>query len=141
MHTIQQQETAFGRNKEELETVSVPEGNILQGTLTEMTVDAYSVLTLGRENQLGTGYVGFWTYSGTNIPAHRVYIDAALLGDENEANGFTLNFDGNTDTVEKVAVENINADNAWYNLQGMQLKNAPVSQGIYIHNGKKVVVK
>ncbi|MCH5311705.1 MAG: hypothetical protein J1E57_07110, partial [Prevotella sp.] len=43
-----------------------------------------------------------------------------------------------------VGIENINAadaDNgAWYNLNGMRVEK-PVKGGIYIHNGKKVVIK
>lgn len=43
------------------------------------------------------------------------------------------------------AIENINtdvkADNAWYNLQGVKFNGMPSVPGIYINNGKKVIVK
>ncbi|MDE5848729.1 MAG: hypothetical protein K2H38_01130, partial [Muribaculaceae bacterium] len=38
------------------------------------------------------------------------------------------------------AVEAANADGKWYNLQGVQIA-APTQAGLYIHNGKKVIVK
>ena len=33
------------------------------------------------------------------------------------------------------------ADNAYYNLQGVRFNSMPSVPGIYIHNGKKVVIK
>ena len=32
-------------------------------------------------------------------------------------------------------------DNAWYNLNGIRFENKPAAPGIYIHNGKKVIIK
>ena len=32
-------------------------------------------------------------------------------------------------------------DNAWYNLSGIRFESKPAAPGIYIHNGKKVVIK
>lgn len=133
---------AFGRNKDEVEPVAVPSGNILQGTMTKMTVEPKSVLTLGRETVFGTGYVGFWTFQGTEIPAHRVYVDAALLGEENGANGFTLNFEGGSDSINAASTDAaVKTDNAWYSLQGVRMQGVPAVKGVYINNGKKVVVK
>ncbi len=133
---------AFGRNKDEVEPVSVPSGNILQGTMTKMTVEPKSVLTLGRETVFGTGYVGFWTFQGTEIPAHRVYVDAALLGEENGANGFTLNFEGGSDGISAASTDAaVKTDNTWYSLQGVRMQGVPAVKGVYINNGKKVVVK
>lgn len=38
------------------------------------------------------------------------------------------------------AVEAVNADNNWYNLQGVKIAQ-PTKAGLYIHNGKKIIVK
>ena len=38
-------------------------------------------------------------------------------------------------------VSNDKVDNAWYNLQGVRFENMPSAPGIYIHNGKKVIIK
>ena len=44
-----------------------------------------------------------------------------------------------TDIVEVKTVKV--ADDAWYTLNGIKLNNRPKAKGIYIHNGKKVVIK
>ena len=36
---------------------------------------------------------------------------------------------------------NTKADNAYYNLQGVKFNSKPSAAGIYIHNGKKVIIK
>ena len=38
-------------------------------------------------------------------------------------------------------VNDIKGDNAWYNMQGVRFQNMPAAPGIYIHNGKKVIIK
>ena len=59
----------------------------------------------------------------------------------------TVNMDDMTLTIvdKTTAIENINtdvkADNAWYNLQGVKFNGMPSVPGIYINNGKKVIVK
>ncbi len=124
--------------------VIVPDGNLLQGTLTSYRVKSGQVLTLGREKD--SHEIGFWPYLGTStyvyVKKNRCYVDASLVGDGNSANGFFFNFDGETNAVEQPAVE-INTDNEgpWYNLQGVQLMEKPSQKGIYISNGKKIIIK
>ena len=43
------------------------------------------------------------------------------------------------DTLE--ADDNVSADDSWYSIDGKRLPDRPTTHGIYIHNGKKVVVK
>ena len=124
--------------------VTVPDGNLLQGTLSSYRVTSGQVLTLGREKD--SGEIGFWPYLGTSsylyVKKNRCYVDASLVSDGNSANGFFFNFDGDTNAVEQPAVE-INTDNEgpWYNLQGVQLMEKPSQKGIYISNGKKIIIK
>ena len=47
----------------------------------------------------------------------------------------------NSSTGIETVGRDIKSDNAWYNLQGVRFENKPVAPGIYIHNGKKVMVK
>ncbi|MBO4641446.1 MAG: hypothetical protein J5661_01110 [Bacteroidaceae bacterium] len=132
---------AFGRNIEEKEVVTIPEGNILQGTLTDLDVDYQSVLTLGREQGKGTGMVGFWRYRGQQVAAHRAYIPASVLTStesSGDVKGLVLNF--NNDATGIRQIESNEESGAWYNLQGMQMA-APVQKGIYIQNGKKFIVR
>ena len=42
--------------------------------------------------------------------------------------------------IDEVKAETVAAD-AWYNLAGMKLNGQPTERGIYINNGKKVVIK
>lgn len=47
-------------------------------------------------------------------------------------------------TAPPTAITTINTDkvdNAWYNMNGIRFENKPAAPGIYIHNGKKVVIK
>ena len=49
---------------------------------------------------------------------------------------------GGNGTTGIDAIENVTIDNeGWYDLQGRKLQSAPNRKGIYIHNGKKVVVR
>lgn len=52
--------------------------------------------------------------------------------------GFTFTFDDTTGIISPLAPT---ADGAWYTLDGRRLTGRPVFSGIYIHNGKKVIVK
>ncbi len=143
---------AFGRNKDSLETVTIPEGNIFTGTFKDITdVQPRQYLTLGRETRQGTKEIGFWPYFGTTIPAHRVYIDASLMTDEVSssdagAKGFAFCFDDvETTSISQIENENTivenNGDDTWYNLQGLKMNDKPSAKGVYIYKGKKIVVK
>ncbi len=46
-----------------------------------------------------------------------------------------------TPTAITTIANDMRTDNAWYNLQGVKLNGVPSVPGIYIHNGKKVVIK
>ncbi len=63
------------------------------------------------------------------------------------ARGVTFTFqelDGSFTAIKAIAAD-VNDEGAaktgWYNLNGMKLQSAPAQKGVYIHNGKKVIVK
>ena len=119
------------------------EGNKLQGTLTDLSVDYQSVLTLGREMGIGdngTGVVGFWRYRGDKVAAHRAYLPADLLTNPNggDVKGLALKFANDATGIRQI--ESNEESGAWYNLQGVQMA-APTQKGIYIRNGKKLIVR
>lgn len=59
----------------------------------------------------------------------------------NTSNG-ALAITNTTTGIESVADNAANdADGAWYTLQGMRLSERPAAKGIYIHNGRKVLVR
>ena len=52
--------------------------------------------------------------------------------------------DGTTTAIQAVSGDKIGSDiiaDGWYTLGGMKLQGAPTQKGVYINNGKKVVVK
>jgi len=49
---------------------------------------------------------------------------------------------GETTAIETINIEQQNQDaEGWYNLSGMKLNGAPSQKGVFIKNGKKVIVK
>lgn len=58
---------------------------------------------------------------------------------------FALNFDDDTTTgVTTLATAERAGEGSWYDLSGRKMvksSNRPISRGVYIHNGKKVVIK
>ena len=118
-----------------------------------------------KENKTGDDYIGFFRLtpngrSGANkaylsMPAARDieggeygYIDfnGQFIGATDESNAamskMMLAFDdienGGVTEIKHINVES-SADNAFYNLQGIKVSH-PV-KGVYIHNGKKIVIK
>ena len=74
----------------------------------------------------------------TEVPARKAYLETTT--DITPADGvIELVFTDEIGTgIENVAAER-QGDDAWYNLQGMRVERP--AHGIYIHNGKKVLVK
>ncbi|MBO7610494.1 MAG: hypothetical protein J6S96_09890 [Muribaculaceae bacterium] len=75
------------------------------------------------------------------------YNNAIMLPNGNYKLEINLEARGRTLVITKIdptAVTDIaieNADNTWYNIQGMKLNGVPTAAGIYINGGKKVVIK
>ena len=136
---------AFGRNTANATPVAVPSGNLLKGCATAaVSVDSYGALTLGREKK--TGEVGFWQNKATSIPAHRCYLEASILEGANGAKGAVFCFEqedegyGEATSVDAVDNSQPTNDN-WHSLDGRKLNGKPATKGIYIHNGRKEVVR
>ena len=51
--------------------------------------------------------------------------------------------DGSTTAIRSINADEINSKNAEgiYNLNGVKLNSVPSQKGVYIQNGKKIVVK
>lgn len=124
--------------------------NILRGTVAQnFTVEDalqdmpnYKVLTLGKINDK----VGFYIYKKNQTDAvlnpYRAYLlykyDTST-NNESVKGIYISGFDELTgiQTVESESTESGN----WYSLQGVQLNSRPTQRGIYLNNGKKVLVK
>lgn len=98
-----------------------------------------SILTLGH-NSAGT--LGFFKYNGEMIPPYRAYLTCNIVkeGPLQAAPAFRIVFDAATGIQETVSVR-IPADNVYYTLDGRKLQGKPTRRGLYIINGKKIVIK
>lgn len=104
-------------------------GSGLVGTLTPKTVEASSVLTLGKS---GTE-VGFFAFTGTQIGANKAYVEKTA-----GASAVMINFGEVTGIENAVAPEAANAP--LYDLSGRRVVKA-VKGGLYIQNGKKFIAR
>ena len=118
-------------------TTQTLEGNELTG-VDAATAAPSNAYCLSKETTGSARGVGFYTYTGT-IPAHRAYL--VVAGGPSLTRGF-LGFgdDDNTTGIslpEAVVIEN---DGPIYDLSGRRIIGQP-QKGIYVKNGKKVVIK
>lgn len=137
-----------GRKEGVAAAVTIPEDNILVGTLEDKAVEPRTTLTLGRESKKGTRMIGFWPYEGTTIKAHRCYIpESSITWPTTSAKeGLTFCFEENTEINDIIALQDKRKDGTekatvWHTLTGIQLTGEPLQKGIYIKNGEKVVVR
>ena len=128
--------------------------NMLTGTLNDTTVARKSILTLGRQQAKGPDgtaslRIGFWRFNGTLLHAHRCYITEETLHNAMDRAGMTdakpggiFDFGDSYTTGVRTIVTNPQdkGEQAVYDLQGRRITGTPVP-GIYIVNGKKVIVK
>ena len=116
--------------------------------VSNMLVGVTSVTTLNKVDGEYTNYIlakkagilGFYAVKdGSILDANKAYLP--LLTEKTPANApaFNLVFDDDETTAIKSVKENTTNDNCFYNLKGQRVEN-PV-HGVYIFNGKKIVVK
>ena len=90
--------------------------------------------------------IGFYECrNGISIPEYRAYLSFPKTASSN-AKQFRLIFeDGETTGIESIVLPSDNArtadPEAWYTLLGTRLPAKPATAGVYIHGGRKVVVK
>ena len=107
-----------------------------QPTVIEPTEGIYTNFILGDGNR-GLGF--YRVKEEGTIAAHRAYLQLPTAKIENGAKYFKLMFDDGTTSIQGVQTQNENG--AYYDLQGRRYENKPTMRGVYIMNGKKVVVK
>jgi hypothetical protein len=104
----------------------------------ELPAGDASNLYLGAGNQL------YWPNKARTLNAFRAYFNVNLGGDS-QVRAFRLNFGEEVITgIIDVPGSGLNAQDGadeWYTLDGRKLNDKPSQKGIYIHGGKKVVVK
>ncbi|MBQ8968222.1 MAG: hypothetical protein IJ064_00610 [Bacteroidaceae bacterium] len=98
-------------------------------------------VTGGTDYFLGNyeGTVGFYHWAGSTLVANRAYFEAGKLSGGGEVKGFGLEMDDTTVGLSSVPEPLQQENGSVYNLSGQRVAK-PV-RGLYIVNGKKVVVK
>ncbi|MBQ8655595.1 MAG: leucine-rich repeat protein [Prevotella sp.] len=109
--------------------------NILEGSNTNKDIGSETYYVLG----LSGGNIGFYEFTGSVLAAGKAYIPATSL-DGMSARGLTLEEeDGETTGIESLTPTLSQGEGAVYDLQGRRVENP--TKGIYIVNGKKVVIR
>ena len=113
------------------------------GTYKSMAFDATdsSILLMGGANKL------YYPATGAGLGAQRAYFK---IGDDEAApvrrlTAFNIDF-GDEETTGVISIHNSqftihNEAGAWYTLDGRKLDGKPTAKGIYVNNGRKVVIK
>jgi hypothetical protein len=53
----------------------------------------------------------------------------------------SFNFEFGDEATSIDACEAQGEESSWYTIQGVKLGDKPAQNGVYIHNGKKVIIK
>lgn len=81
--------------------------------------------------------------SGTQIPTGKNYLDLSTFTNAGTRGFYNIGgANDGTSALRGVTAEGTNGkSDAWYTLQGRRLSAKPTKSGLYLHNGKKVVIK
>ena len=97
-----------------------------------------SILLMGGENML------FYPTNGAGIGAQRAYFkigsDAALA---RQITAFNINFGEGDETTGIITMYDARSEmsDVWYSLDGRKLNDKPTEKGVYVNNGRKIVIK
>ena len=143
IHTAHDTEASFSITSD-LPSIVDADANMLKGTLTGMELDLSPetpYYSLGQKD----GAAGFYKFNknGTTtitLGANKAYLDTTVPS--GNVKGFKFDF-GDIATEIVNVNENENGNKAIYNLSGQRVQSSIFNQkkGIYIVNGKKVLVK
>ena len=106
-------------------------------TIPEEGSENTDYLYLGAENTL------FYPETSVTIGAFRGYFELNIPEPEaNPIKAFVLNFDDDNETTSIQEISNTtNTSNAIFTLDGRRINGQPATAGLYIINGKKVMIK
>lgn len=122
-------------------TTNVETANVdFMGTFSPVSLAAndHTVLYMGADNKL------YYPSVALSINAFRAYfqLKGITMGDTPQgANNIVLNFDGESTGIADLTPDTEGEDGGYYTIDGRQQNGVPTQKGIFIHNGKKVVVK
>lgn len=116
--------------------------NMLKGTQDIAIDNKDSYYVLGINNTAISpdvrGKLGFWRSTYNKIGNWRAYLD---LETPSNAKGFVLSLDDSTTaSISQIETAEDRIKTPWYTLDGRVLGGMPSQRGIYIHNGKKIII-
>lgn len=117
------------------------DGGKFRGTYYSQTFteENTNILFLGAGNTLYYPKPDTQANKYPSIGAQRAYFE---LTPTNKARSFVLNFDDGKTTGILSTKQNDNGhNNYWYDLSGRRLSGKPTKKGVYVMNGKKIVIK
>jgi hypothetical protein len=103
-----------------------------------------SIVLLAAGNKFGYAKTDRTIENGKALGACRAYFYIpSISGNAPMARSFVLNFGiGETTGISSTTnYTNFTNDKAWYDLQGRKLDGKPSKSGVYINNGRKIVIK
>lgn len=113
--------------------------NAFKGTLVNKTLSEKEGNTTNFVLSKKNGVVGFYKANETTVAAGKAYLPVENYSAEAEARGLSIVFDNETTGICDMESKQTDNNDAVYTLDGTRVKH-PV-KGIYIKNGKKIVIK
>ena len=89
-------------------------------------------------NSAGTAFV-LPRADSSPMKATRAYIIVPTPAGSAQGRQYNFDFNGTTTAIDNVTTSGME-DGAWYTISGIRV-NRPTAKGVYIHNGRKVIVK
>ena len=120
---------------------STDDNDFIRGTGAAVPTQSggYYNYILNKNNEI----VGFYKAAGQTVATNRAYLRTTSAPSAS-AGAMSFSFEEGTTGIKEdgmVKRENWAADAEWYDLHGRKLSKKPTVSGLYIVNGKKVVVK
>ena len=110
-------------------------GNDLQGVMAE-TAKPANCYTLAN----GSSGVGFYRYTGANVHLGKAYLVYSDAGARTFL-GFGDSMTGIETPPLTPPLEGAGKSGTWHSLDGRRLQGKPAKKGVYVANGRKVVIK
>ena len=104
----------------------------------DVTANDKSILYLGKDNKL------YYPSVDLQIGSCRAYFSVPYIKNAGaQARAFVLNFDEEETGFETISIPSIPStpSNLYFSLDGRSLGSKPAAPGLYIHNGRKVLIK